>query len=137
MVSKTWVLRKQEENAMSIIERSIERVMLGVSCIEEEIRSSVLCQLSKIRDEIEFAMESKIRWPLHVNNTRDVSNWVAPDTIHTTARLATYSILFVSYKKRETTWRRSHAIGTNRSRTARANRERAGVKVIKVSKVMC
>ncbi|KAK6756216.1 hypothetical protein RB195_014549 [Necator americanus] len=30
--SETWAFRKQEENAVSVIERAIERVMLGVSC---------------------------------------------------------------------------------------------------------
>ncbi|KAK6767035.1 hypothetical protein RB195_026540 [Necator americanus] len=29
--SETWAIRKQEENAVSVIERAIERVMLGVS----------------------------------------------------------------------------------------------------------
>ncbi|KAK6745827.1 hypothetical protein RB195_012131 [Necator americanus] len=28
--SETWAFRKQEENAVSVIERAIERVMLGV-----------------------------------------------------------------------------------------------------------
>ncbi|KAK6739326.1 hypothetical protein RB195_021017 [Necator americanus] len=62
--SETWALRKQEENAVSVIERAIERVMLGVSRskqVRDGIRSSLLRQRSKIRDAAAFAKESKIR----------------------------------------------------------------------------
>ncbi|KAK6736843.1 hypothetical protein RB195_019500 [Necator americanus] len=43
--SETWAFRKQEENAVSVIERAIERVMLGVSRftqVRDGIRSSLL-----------------------------------------------------------------------------------------------
>ncbi|KAK6761032.1 hypothetical protein RB195_022194 [Necator americanus] len=56
--SETWGFRKQEENAVSVTERAIERVMLGVSRstqVSEEIRSSFLRQRSKIRDAAAFA----------------------------------------------------------------------------------
>ncbi|KAK6757391.1 hypothetical protein RB195_015300 [Necator americanus] len=49
--SETWVFRKQEENAVSVIERAIERMMLGVSRftqVRDEIQSSLLRQRSKI-----------------------------------------------------------------------------------------
>ncbi|EYC02496.1 hypothetical protein Y032_0099g3149 [Ancylostoma ceylanicum] len=51
--SETWALRKQDENAVSVIERSIERVMLGMTRLTQVragIRSSTLRQQSKIRD---------------------------------------------------------------------------------------
>ncbi|KAK6763768.1 hypothetical protein RB195_024197 [Necator americanus] len=85
--SETWTFRRHEENAVSVIERAIERVMLGVSCftqVRDEIRSSLLRQRSKIRNAAAFAKESKIRWAGHVVHfndnrwTRAVSNWVPP-----------------------------------------------------------
>ncbi|KAK6762047.1 hypothetical protein RB195_022949 [Necator americanus] len=59
--SETWAFRKQEENAVSVIERAIERVMLGVSRftqVRDGLRSSLLRQRSKIRDAAAFAEES-------------------------------------------------------------------------------
>ncbi|KAK6756311.1 hypothetical protein RB195_014615 [Necator americanus] len=92
--SETWAFRKQEENAVSVIERAIERVMLGVSRftqVRDGIRSSLLRQRSKIRDAA-FAKESKIRWAGHVMRfndnrwARSVSDWVPRDIKRTTAR---------------------------------------------------
>ncbi|KAK6757402.1 hypothetical protein RB195_015307 [Necator americanus] len=51
--SETWAFCKQEENEVSVIERAIDRVMLGVSRfmqLRDGIRSSLLHQRSKIRD---------------------------------------------------------------------------------------
>ncbi|KAK6732299.1 hypothetical protein RB195_016592 [Necator americanus] len=62
--SETWAFRKQEENAVGVIERAIERVMLGVSRftqVRDGIQSSLLRQRSKIRDAAAFAKQSKIR----------------------------------------------------------------------------
>ncbi|KAK6764924.1 hypothetical protein RB195_025022 [Necator americanus] len=93
--SETWAFRKQEENAVSVIERTIERVMLGVSRftqVRDGIRSSLLRQRSKIRDSAAFAKESKIRWAGHVMRfndnrwTRAVSDWVPRDIKRTTGR---------------------------------------------------
>ncbi|KAK6735348.1 hypothetical protein RB195_018511 [Necator americanus] len=93
--SETWAFRKQEENAVSVIERAIERVMLGVSRftqVRDGIRSSPLRQRSKIRDAAAFAKESKIRWAGHVMRfndnrwTRAVSDWVPRDIKRTTGR---------------------------------------------------
>ncbi|KAK6735800.1 hypothetical protein RB195_018816 [Necator americanus] len=93
--SETWAFRKQEENAVSVIERAIERVMLGVSRftqVRDGIRSSLLRQRSKIRDAAAFARESKIRWAGHVMRfddnrwTRAVSDWVPRDIKRTTGR---------------------------------------------------
>ncbi|KAK6728592.1 hypothetical protein RB195_005936 [Necator americanus] len=47
--SETWAFRKQEENAVSVIERAIEGLMLGVSRfteVRDRIRSSLLRQRS-------------------------------------------------------------------------------------------
>ncbi|KAK6735445.1 hypothetical protein RB195_018576 [Necator americanus] len=96
--SETWAFRKQEENAMSVIERAIERVMLGVSRftqVRDGIRSSPLRQRSKIRDAAAFAKESKIRWAAHVMRfhdnhwTRAVSDWVPRDIKRTPGRSPT------------------------------------------------
>ncbi|KAK6738265.1 hypothetical protein RB195_020399 [Necator americanus] len=93
--SETWAFRKQEENAVSVIERAIERVMVGVSRftqVRDGIRSSLLRQRSKIRDAATFAKESKIRWAGHVMRfddnrwTRAVSDWVSRDIKRTTGR---------------------------------------------------
>ncbi|EYB80948.1 hypothetical protein Y032_0396g675 [Ancylostoma ceylanicum] len=62
--SETWALRKQDENVVSVIERSIERVMLGVTRLTQMragIQSSTLRQQSKIRDAAVYAKLSKIR----------------------------------------------------------------------------
>ena len=53
--AETWSLRKQDERSFGIIERAVERSMLGVSRISqmrERIRSSDLRQRSKIRDAV-------------------------------------------------------------------------------------
>ncbi|KAK6729241.1 hypothetical protein RB195_006344 [Necator americanus] len=93
--SETWAFRKQEENAVSVIERAIERVMLGVSRfmqVRDGIRSSLLRQRSKIRDAAAFEKESKISWAGHVMRfndnrwTRAVSDWVPRDIKCTTGR---------------------------------------------------
>ncbi|KAK6736137.1 hypothetical protein RB195_019048 [Necator americanus] len=93
--SETWAFRNQEENAVSVIKRAIERVMLGVSRftqVRDGIRSSLLRQRSKIRDAAAFAKESKIRWAGHVMRfddnrwTRAVSDWVPRDIKRTTGR---------------------------------------------------
>ncbi|KAK6751194.1 hypothetical protein RB195_002893 [Necator americanus] len=86
--SETWALRKQEENVVSVIKCSVERVMSGVSCftqIEKGLRSSSLRHRSKIRDAAAYAKESKIRWAGHMMRyndnrwTRAVSDWIPRD----------------------------------------------------------
>ncbi|KAK6758449.1 hypothetical protein RB195_015957 [Necator americanus] len=93
--SETWAFRKQEENAVSVIERAIEGVMLGVSRftqVRDGIRSSLLRQRSKIRDAAAFAKVSKIRWAGHVMRfndnrwTKAVSDWVPRDIKRTRGR---------------------------------------------------
>ncbi|KAK6748712.1 hypothetical protein RB195_001368 [Necator americanus] len=72
--SETWAFRKREENAVSVIEGAIERVMLGVSRftqVSDGIRSPLLRQRPKIRDAAAFAKESKIRWAGHVMRFND------------------------------------------------------------------
>ncbi|KAK6740233.1 hypothetical protein RB195_008606 [Necator americanus] len=103
--SETWAFRKQEENAVSVIERAIERVMLGVSRftqVRDGIRSSLLRQRSKIRDAAAFAKESKIRWAGHVMRFND-NRWTRAKNM----------MLFVSHAKGGTTGLLWHAIGTN------------------------
>ncbi|EYC22196.1 hypothetical protein Y032_0017g3206 [Ancylostoma ceylanicum] len=79
--SETWALRKQDENVVSVIKRSIERVMLGGTRVRAGIRSSTLRQQSKIRDAAVYDKLSKIRWAGHVMRlddhrwTRAVSDW--------------------------------------------------------------
>ncbi|KAK6761683.1 hypothetical protein RB195_022677 [Necator americanus] len=132
--SETWAFRKQEENAVSIIERAIERVMLGVSRfaqVRTGIRSSLLRQRSKFKDVPAFAKESKIRWAGHVMRfndnrwTRAVSDWVLailsalqedrrPDgQISSRSPSKKNMMLFVSHAKGGTTGLLWHAIGTN------------------------
>ncbi|KAK6726045.1 hypothetical protein RB195_004391 [Necator americanus] len=53
--SEPWVFHKQEENPNGIIERSTEKVLLGIYCFtqrKEGIRSSHLRHRSKIRDAV-------------------------------------------------------------------------------------
>ncbi|EYC05856.1 hypothetical protein Y032_0080g1402 [Ancylostoma ceylanicum] len=109
--SETWALRKQDENAVSVIERSIERVMLGLTRLTQVragIRSSTLRQQSKIRDAAVYAKLSKIRWAGHVMRqkdhrwTRAVSDWTPRNVKRTTGRPPTrWSDFFTkSFKER-------------------------------------
>ncbi|KAK6736296.1 hypothetical protein RB195_019148 [Necator americanus] len=93
--SETRTLRKQEENAVSVIERTIERVMIRVSRftqVRDGIQSSLLRQRSKIRDAAAFTKESKIKWAGHVMRFNDnrwaraASDWVPRDIKRTTGR---------------------------------------------------
>ncbi|KAE9421633.1 hypothetical protein Angca_006377, partial [Angiostrongylus cantonensis] len=71
--SETWSLRKQDERSLSVIERAIERTMLGVSRftqVRDGIRSSDLRQRSKIKDAV-YAKQSKIRWAGYVMRMND------------------------------------------------------------------
>ncbi|KAE9414831.1 hypothetical protein Angca_005163, partial [Angiostrongylus cantonensis] len=83
--SETWSLRKQDERSLSVIERSVERTMLGVSRfaqVRDGIRSSDQRQRSKIKNAVLYAIQSKIRWAGHVVRmndnrwTRAVSDWI-------------------------------------------------------------
>ncbi|KAK6762925.1 hypothetical protein RB195_023581 [Necator americanus] len=96
--SQTWAFRKQEENAVSVIDLAIERVMLGVSRFTQVrggIRSFLLRQRSRIRDAAAFVKSSKIRWAgyvMHFNDNRwtnVVSDWVSRDIKRTTGRTPT------------------------------------------------
>ncbi|KAE9418007.1 hypothetical protein Angca_007415, partial [Angiostrongylus cantonensis] len=86
--SETWSLRKRDERSLSVIERAVERTMLGVSRftqVGDGIRSSDLRQRSKIKDAVLYAKQSKIRWAGHVMRmndnrwTRAVSDWIPRD----------------------------------------------------------
>ncbi|EYC26030.1 hypothetical protein Y032_0011g1520 [Ancylostoma ceylanicum] len=109
--SETWALRKQDENAVSVIERSIEGVMLGMTRLTQVragIRSSTLRQQSRIRDAAVYAKSSKIRWAGHVMRLNDhrwaraFSDWTPRNIKHTTGRPPTrWSDFFIeSFKKR-------------------------------------
>ncbi|KAE9412433.1 hypothetical protein Angca_009458, partial [Angiostrongylus cantonensis] len=93
--SETWSLRKQDERALSVIERTVERTMLGVSRftqVRDGIRSSDLRQRSKIKDAVLKAKQSKIRWAGHVMRMNDnrwtkaVSDWIPRDVKPTAGR---------------------------------------------------
>ncbi|KAE9417351.1 hypothetical protein Angca_003448, partial [Angiostrongylus cantonensis] len=93
--SETWSLRKQDERSLSVIERAVERTMLGVSRftqIRDGIRSSDLCQRSKIGDAVLYAKQSKIRWAGHVMRVIDnrwtsaFSDWIPRDVKSTAGR---------------------------------------------------
>ncbi|KAE9412536.1 hypothetical protein Angca_007108, partial [Angiostrongylus cantonensis] len=93
--SETWSLRKQDERSLSVIERSVERTMLGVSRfaqVRDGIRSSDLRQRSKIKDAVLYAKQSKIRWAGHVMRmndnrwTRAVRDWIPRNVKRTAGR---------------------------------------------------
>ncbi|EYB85282.1 hypothetical protein Y032_0301g1829 [Ancylostoma ceylanicum] len=128
--SETWALRKQDENAVSVIERSIERVMLGMTRLTQVragIRSSTLRQQSKIRDAAVYAKSSKIRWAGHVMRlndhrwTRAVSDWTPRNVKRTTGRPPTrWSDFFTkSFKERYDALRVSRTNRTHLTTLAR------------------
>ncbi|KAE9421630.1 hypothetical protein Angca_006342, partial [Angiostrongylus cantonensis] len=72
--SEIWWLLKQNERSFIVIERAVERTMLGVSRftqVGDTIRSSDLRQRSKIKDAVLYAKQSKIRWAGHVMRMND------------------------------------------------------------------
>ncbi|KAE9417824.1 hypothetical protein Angca_009679, partial [Angiostrongylus cantonensis] len=93
--SETWSLRKQDERSLSVIERSVERTMLGVSRfaqVRDGIRSSDLRQRSKIKDVVLYAKQSKIWWAGHIMRmndnrwTRAISDWIPRNFKRTAGR---------------------------------------------------
>ncbi|KAE9418155.1 hypothetical protein Angca_009721, partial [Angiostrongylus cantonensis] len=93
--SETWSLRKQDERSLSVIERVVKRMMLGVSRftqVRDGMRSSDLRQRSKIKDAVLYAKQSKIRWAGHVMRMNDnrwiraVSDWIPRDVKRTAGR---------------------------------------------------
>ncbi|KAE9414174.1 hypothetical protein Angca_006088, partial [Angiostrongylus cantonensis] len=93
--SETWSLRKQDERSLSVIERAVERTLLGVSRftqVRDGIRSSDLLQRSKIKVVVLYAKQSKIRWAGHAMRMYDnrwiraVSDWIPRDVKRTAGR---------------------------------------------------
>ncbi|VDM62390.1 unnamed protein product [Angiostrongylus costaricensis] len=70
---ETWSLRKQDETSLSVIERAVERTMLGVSSVTQVgkgIRSFNLQRL-KIKDPVLYVEQSNTRWARHVMRVND------------------------------------------------------------------
>ncbi|KAE9412704.1 hypothetical protein Angca_005530, partial [Angiostrongylus cantonensis] len=93
--SETWSLRKLDERSLSVVERAVERTMLGVSRftqVRDGIRSSNLRQRSEVKDAVLYAKQSKIRWAGHLMRmndnrwTRAVSDWFPRDVKQTAGR---------------------------------------------------
>ncbi|KAE9415844.1 hypothetical protein Angca_008369 [Angiostrongylus cantonensis] len=93
--SETWSLHKQYERSLSVIERAVERTMLGVSRltqVRDGIRNPGLRQRSKIKNAVLYVKQSKIRWAGHLMRmndnrwTRVVSDWIPRDVKRTAGR---------------------------------------------------
>ncbi|KIH65072.1 hypothetical protein ANCDUO_04608 [Ancylostoma duodenale] len=90
---ETQALRKQDENAVNVVERSIERMVLGITRFTQlraGIRSCTLRQQSEIRNAAAYPKSSMIRWAVHVVHlgdnrcTRSVSDWTPRNFKRTT-----------------------------------------------------
>ncbi|KAE9417482.1 hypothetical protein Angca_005985, partial [Angiostrongylus cantonensis] len=86
--SETWSRRKQDERSLSVIERAVERTMLGISRftqVRDGIRSFDLHQRSTIKGAVLRAKQSRIRWARHLMHvddnrwTKAVSYWIFRD----------------------------------------------------------
>ncbi|XGW28118.1 hypothetical protein V3C99_008154 [Haemonchus contortus] len=78
--SESWTLRKQDEHAVSVIQRAVERTMLGISLytqVQRGTRSSEIRRRTKIRDAVDYAERSKIR---------AVTDWIPRDVKRTPGR---------------------------------------------------
>ncbi|KAE9418826.1 hypothetical protein Angca_008954, partial [Angiostrongylus cantonensis] len=93
--SETWSLRKQDERSLNVIDRAVERTMLGVyglTQVRDGIRSSDVRERSKIKDAVLYAKQPKIRWAGHVMRINDnrwtkaVSDWIPRDVKRTAGR---------------------------------------------------
>uniref|UniRef100_A0A0K0D642 Reverse transcriptase domain-containing protein n=1 Tax=Angiostrongylus cantonensis TaxID=6313 RepID=A0A0K0D642_ANGCA len=93
--SKTWSLLKQDERSLSVVERAVERTILGVSRltqVRDGIRSSDLRHRSKIKDAVLYAKYTKIRRAgpvMRINDnrwTRAVSDWIPRNVKRTIGR---------------------------------------------------
>ncbi|KAE9414830.1 hypothetical protein Angca_005161, partial [Angiostrongylus cantonensis] len=82
--SETWSLRWQDEGSLSVIERVVERTMIGVSWVtqvREGFLSTDLRQRS-IEDSVLYSKQSKIRCAGHAVRMNDnrwtkaVSGWI-------------------------------------------------------------
>ncbi|VDP24938.1 unnamed protein product [Heligmosomoides polygyrus] len=76
--SETLAIRKQDEHAISVAQRGIERPMHGVTRltqVREGLRSSELCRRSKIRDAVAWDKSSKISEEDPLDHTRDRDEW--------------------------------------------------------------
>ncbi|KAE9414888.1 hypothetical protein Angca_008507, partial [Angiostrongylus cantonensis] len=96
--SETWSLRKQDQRSLSVIERAVERTIVGVSRFTQAmdgIRSSDLRERSKIKDAVLYAKLSMIRWAGHIMRMNDnrwkraVSDWIPRDVKRTAGRPST------------------------------------------------
>ncbi|KAK6764213.1 hypothetical protein RB195_024506 [Necator americanus] len=122
--SETWAFCKQEENSISVIERGIERVMLGVTHftqVKKGIRSSLLRHRSKIRDAAAYTKESKIGWVEHVMRFNDSRQSTSPEGRRPDGQKSLRNpsekntMLFDSLARIDATGQHLQAIGTNGS----------------------
>uniref|UniRef100_A0A914UST4 Reverse transcriptase domain-containing protein n=1 Tax=Plectus sambesii TaxID=2011161 RepID=A0A914UST4_9BILA len=92
--SETWSLTKKDAEKLAVTERAMERRLLKIS-LHDRIPNKRVRELSKVKDVVNAATRSKLRWAGHIARytdgrwTSSVTEWFPRDVKRTRGRPAT------------------------------------------------